>query len=216
MQVSFIIWKTYWSFMHDRMTADFPVVSVDELSKDLHEDVHEPLPARSGKEFRQDYHYRRKGVCQIFMAFEPLAGVRYVYTFRRKRGKEFAEFLKMLAIMHYPDCKKILLVLDNYATHKLKVLYDHFSAPEARALVERFQVHYTPVHASWLNPVEPELSVLSRQCLNRRLSDMAQVESEVKSWQEQRNSEKLRFNWKFEIGAARKKLSSVYPIIVSE
>ena len=100
--------------------------------------------------------------------------------------------------------------------HKLKVLYDHFPAPEARALVEKFQVYYTPVHASWLNPVELELSVLSRACLNRRLSDMAQVESEIKSWQEQRNSEKLRFKWKFEIGTARTKLSSIYPIIVPE
>ena len=117
----------------------------------------------------------------------------------------------MLATKHSPDCTKILLVLDNYSTHQLKVLYDPFPAPEARVLVERFQVQYTPVHASWLNPVEPELSVLSRQCLNRRLSDIAQVESETKSWQEQRNREKLYFKWKFEFGAARKKIEFSLP-----
>ena len=103
-------------------------------------------------ELRNDYHYRRKGVCQVFMAFEPLAGMRYVRIFRRKRGKEFAEFLKLLATNYYAGYKKILLVMDNYTPHLLKVLYDHFPDPEARALVQRFLVYYTPVHASWLNP----------------------------------------------------------------
>lgn len=189
----------------------FPQVNVDEASKQLVAEIVSPLPPRPGQPQRIDYEYERRGTANLFLLFEPLTGWRHVKVTDRRTKLDFAEVLRELSDVHYPQAERIVLVMDNLNTHKLSVLYEAFPPAEARRLVERFEVHYTPKHASWLNVAECELSVLSRQCLARRLESRALLEREVQAWERDRNQQAARVDWRFTTADARIKLKRLYP-----
>jgi DDE superfamily endonuclease len=166
---------------HDR---DRPVVCVDETSKQLIAETRVPIPAKPGKPERYDYEYERNGTANLFMMFAPLEGRRHVKVTDRHTAVDYAQVLKDLSDTHYPNASKIVLVQDNLNTHKPASLYEAFPAEEARRLVERFEWHYTPKHGSWLDMAEAELSVLSTQCLDRRIADKKTLTEEVAAWEE--------------------------------
>lgn len=190
-----------------------PVVCVDEGGKQLIGDVREPLPMRPGRVSRHDSEYRRGGVTNLFMAFEPLAGRRHVEVTQRKTSVDFARFLRAVSDAYHPDADTIVLVCDNLSTHSPAAFYEAFEPSEARRLAKRFEWHYTPKHGSWLNVAEMELSVLARQCLDRRIPDVATLTREVAAWQDQRNAAATTVNWRFTTTDARIKLSKLYPTI---
>jgi DDE superfamily endonuclease len=150
-----------------------PVVRLDETSKQLIIETHVPIAAKPGRPARHDYEYERNGTANLFMMFAPLEGWREVKVTDRHAAVDYAQVLKDLSDTHFPEARKIALVQDNLSTHKPASLYEAFPAAEARRLVERFEWHYTPKHGSWLNMAESELSVVSSQCLDRRIPDMA-------------------------------------------
>ena len=186
-----------------------PVVCVDEGGKQLIGDVREPLPVRPGSPAKEDSVYERGGVANLFMAFEPLAGKRLVEVTERKTSVDFARFLRALSDEHYAAAEKIVLVCDNLSTHTPAA----FEPAEARRLAERFEWHYTPKHGSWLNVAEMELSVLARQCLDRRIPDLATLRKEVAAWQQKRNAAVVKVHWQFTTADARIKLKKLYPTI---
>ena len=190
-----------------------PVVCVDEATKQLVADVTPPLPMEPGQSARQDYEYERRGTANLFMAFEPLAGRRQVKVTDRRTQVDFAYLLRDMADVHYGTAEKIVLVMDNLNTHKLSVLYAVFPPAEARRLWERFEVHHTPKHASWLNIAECELSVLGRQCLDQRIESSSRLKAEVGSWQRSRNQQQVRVDWQFNTADARIKLKRLYPVL---
>ena len=190
-----------------------PVVCVDEGGKQLIGDVREPLPARPGSPAKEDSEYRRGGVANLFLAFEPLAGRRHVQVTERKTARDFARFLRAVSDDLYPKAERVVLVLDNLNTHTPAALYEAFDPAEARRLAERFEWHYTPKHGSWLNVAEMELSVLARQCLDRRIPDMDTLRREVAAWQAGRNAAVVRVEWQFTTADARVKLKKLYPTI---
>lgn len=188
-----------------------PVVCVDEMPKQLLMDTHDPLPMRPGEPSRFDYEYKRGGVADLFMLSEPLAGKRHVEITDQRRRIEWAEVMRIVSDELYPDAERIVVVLDNLNTHVLAAFYLAFEPQEARRLVERFELHYTPKHGSWLNMAEIELSALTRQCLGRRIPDKDTLIREVKAWEDQRNSEVIKVHWQFSTADARTKLKSLYP-----
>lgn len=190
-----------------------PQVCVDEVSKQLVKDVTPPVPMQPGQPAREDYEYERCGTVNLFMVCEPLAGRRHVKVTDRRTSADFAQVLRDLSDVHYPQAEKIVLVMDNLNTHKLSVLYQVFPAAEARRILERFEVHHTPKHASWLNMAECELSVLGRQCLDRRLDSTSRLTEEVAAWEQQRNTEQVRIDWRFTTANARIKLRRLYPVL---
>jgi hypothetical protein len=193
--------------------AQRPQVCLDEASKQLVADITPPLPAQPGQPAREDYEYERRGTANLFMLFEPLTGWRRVKVTDRRTCEDFAQVLKELSDVHYPTAERIVLVMDNLNTHKLSVLYQVFSPEEARRLWERFEVHHTPKHASWLNVAECELSVLGRQCLDRRIESQPLLVREVDAWQDRRNAEEVRVDWRFTTKNARIKLKRLYPVL---
>lgn len=190
-----------------------PLVTLDEASKQLVADVTPPMQMQPGRPARQDYEYERRGTANLFMLFAPLAGWRHVKVTERRTIVDFAHVLRDLSDVHFPDAEKIVLVMDNLNTHKLSTLYRAFPAEEARRLYERFEVHHTPKHASWLNMAECELSVLGRQCLARRIDSPALLTTEVAAWQRLRNETEVRVNWQFRTSDARIKLKRLYPVL---
>jgi transposase len=188
-----------------------PLVCIDEMPKQLLMDTREPLPIRPGDPERFDYEYKRGGVADLFMLFEPLAGKRHIEITDQRRRVEWAEVMRIVSDELYPEAEKIVVVLDNLNTHVGAAFYLAFEPQEARRLVERFELHYTPKHGSWLNMAEIELSALTRQCLDRRIPDKDTLMSEVKAWQDQRNSEVIKVHWQFTTADARTKLKSLYP-----
>ena len=190
-----------------------PQVCVDEVSKQLVKDVAPPVPMQPGRPAREDYEYERCGTANLFLICEPLAGRRHVKVTDRRTCADFAQVLRDLSDVHYHQAEKIVLVMDNLNTHKLSVLYQVFPAAEARRIRERFEVHYTPKHASWLNMAECELSVLSRQCLDRRIESTSRLTEEVVVWEQQRNAEQVRIDWRFTTADARIKLQRLYPVL---
>lgn len=190
-----------------------PVICVDEAGKQLIGDLREPLPVRPGRVARQDSEYRRGGMANLFMAFEPLAGKRQVKVTERKTSVDFARFMRTVSDTMYPDAEKIVLVCDNLSTHKTAAFYEAFDPDEARRLTKRFEWHYTPKHGSWLNVAEMELSVIARQCLDRRIPDAATLTSEVAQWARKRNAAQTAVNWQFTTADARIKLRKLYPTI---
>ena len=190
-----------------------PVVCVDEGGKQLVGDVREPLPVRPGSPAKEDYEYVRGGVANLFMAFEPLAGWRHVAVTERKTSVDFARFVRWLSDEKYPAADRIVLVCDNLSTHAPAALYEAFPPGEARRLAGRIEWHYTPRHGSWLNVAEMELSVLARQCLDRRIPDMAALRAEVAAWERDRNAAVVTVDWQFTTADARIKLKSLYPTI---
>ncbi len=169
-------------------------------------------PMKPGRVERQDYHYKRNGTCVVLMAIEPLAGRRIVKVTEQKTKKDYAEFMKSLASC-YPDAEKIVLVQDNLNTHNPSSFYEVFEAPEAFALSQRFEMVYTPKKASWLNMAEIELSVLSKQCLDRRIDQRRILAKEVMTWSAKRNRLGTKITWYFTKSKAREKLDKVYEAI---
>ena len=166
-----------------------PVVCLDETSKQLVSETRTPLPAEPGQPERVDYEYERQGTANLFMAVEPLTGQRHVTVTDRRTTVDFAQVVKALLEVHYPHAEKVVLVLDNLNTHKPAALYQALESAVAWRLLERLEIHHTPKHGSWLNMAEIELSVLSQQCLNRRIPDTATLTREVAAWQQARNAD---------------------------
>jgi hypothetical protein len=193
--------------------ATRPVVCLDEVSKELRATPRESLPMKSGQPERQDYEYARDGVCNLFMAVEPLRGRRRVRVTDRRTAEDFAEQLRVLVEEDYPDADRIVLVTDNLNTHTLACLYQTFDPAHARRLARKLEWHYTPEHASWLNIAECELSVLSRQCLDRRIADKTALEKEVAAWETERNTASVTVDWQFTAEDARIKLKRLYPVL---
>ena len=190
----------------------YPLVCFDERPCQLIDDVVAPIAMKPGRSKREDYHYKRNGVCSVFIAFEPLRGHRITHTRKRRTKKDYAHFMKELAEKHYPDAEKIILIQDNLNTHSPGSFYEIFKPEEAFALAERFDMHYTPKKASWLNMVEIELSILSKQCLDRRIGDMNTLDSEMTAWTKQRNDQRATVQWRFTKNDARVKLQKFYDI----
>jgi hypothetical protein len=190
-----------------------PQVCFDEGGKQLIGDVRPPLPLRPGQPQRVDSEYERHGTANLFMAFEPLAGTRRVEVTQRRTNRDFAQVIQRLVDEWYPEAEKIVLVLDNLSTHTPAALYEAFEPVEARRLVEKIEWHYTPKHGSWLNVAEMELSVLARQCLDRRIPDLEALRREVAAWEEQRNAAVVKVDWRFTTADARVKLKRLYPLI---
>ena len=190
-----------------------PVVCLDETSKQLVAETRTPLPAEPGQPQRVDYEYERQGTANLFMAVEPLAGQRYVTVTDRRTAVDFARIVKDLLEVRYPHADKVVLVLDNLNTHKPAALYQAFEPAVAWRLLERLEIHHTPKHGSWLNMAEIELSVLSQQCLNRRIPDAVTLVREVAAWQQARNADPRPVNWRFTTADARIKLKHLYPSI---
>ena len=190
-----------------------PVVCLDETSKQLIGEVQTPMPAAPGQVTQYDYEYVRKGVANIFMISEPLAGKRDVAVTDRRTRKDYAECLRRIADELYPDTKVIVLVQDNLNTHSPASLYEAFEPVEAKRLADRFEFHYTPKHGSWLDMAEIELGILGRQCLARRIDNVDDLRREAKAWETARNSAATKVNWQFTTVDARIKLRRLYPSI---
>jgi len=190
---------------------DYPVVCMDESPKQLIKETRIPIAMKPGKEKKVDFEYERSGVCNIFMANEPLKGTRYVEIKETKTKKDWAYFIKVLADKQYEKSKKIILVMDNLNTHSPSALYEVFKPQEAKRIWDRFNFVYTPKHGSWLNMAEIELNVLNGQCLNRRIDNIETVKEEVKAWCEARNNMTAKINWQFTTKDARIKLKTLYP-----
>ena len=188
-----------------------PVVGFDEASKELRGDVAEPVPPAPGVPAKQDYEYTRHGTANLFVIVEPLAGRRHVTVTERRTIPDFAAQMKYLCDDLYPEAEVIRVVLDNLNTHAFGSLFATYPAEEAWRLARRLEFHFTPKHASWLNMAECELSVLSRQCLDRRLSSGEAVEAEVGPWQEERNRAGVRLVWSFRVADARWQLAHLHP-----
>jgi hypothetical protein len=187
-----------------------PVICMDESPKQLIAETRDPIPMSPGEPVRHDYEYRRCGMCNIFIAFEPLAGTRIVEVTERKTKVDWAGFLEKIA-SQYESAEKITLVMDNLNTHEPGSLYEAFLPGKAKELWDRFEFVYTPKHGSWLNIAEIELHVLTQQCLNRKIDNINVVKAETLAWQESRNNKNSKVNWQFTTENARIKLSRLYP-----
>ncbi|MGH6851584.1 MAG: IS630 family transposase [Methylocella sp.] len=190
---------------------DRPLVCLDETSKQMVIETRAPIPAKPGRAIRHDYEYERNGVANLFMMFAPLEGWRRVKVADRHAAADYAQVLKELSDVHFPDAEQIVLVQDNLSTHTAASLYAAFPAPEARRLAKRFEWHYTPKHGSWLDMAESELGVLSSQCLSRRIPDKQTLQTEVAAWQDHRNKHHAKADWQFTAQQARAKLKRLYP-----
>jgi DDE superfamily endonuclease len=190
---------------------DYPVVCLDEASKQLVKETITPMAAKPGHPERVDYEYERNGTANLFMVCEPILGWRRVEVTQRRTAIDYAHLLKNLVDYDYPDALKIIVVQDNLNTHSPASLYKAFEPEEARRILEVLEFCHTPKHGSWLNMAEIELSVLSRQCLDRRIPDFETLEAEVAAWNKQRNQKKTWIDWRFTTDDARNKLSRLYP-----
>ncbi len=194
---------------------EYPVVCFDETSKQLVAHKQIPLPPEPGQAERYDYEYERNGVCNLFMFSEPLAGWRHVEVTLRRTKQDYAQQMKYLVDVRYPEAKRIKIIHDQLNTHVRSALYETFSPDQARRILEKLEIHYTPKHGSWLNMAEIELSVLSRQCLDRRIPNVETLKQEVAAWEQTRNSQRSSINWQFTTEDARIKLKKLYPSITS-
>lgn len=190
---------------------DQPVVCFDETNKQHILEVMQALPHRAGNIRKHDSEYIRGGTSNLFMFFEPLGGRRYVEVTDRRTAVDFAEAMRVLVDKFYPDIAQVTVVLDNLNTHTKASLYKAFAPPEAKRITDRLQLEYTPKRGSWLNMAESEFSVLSRQCLNRRIPDQATLVREIEAWVEKRNKSAVVTDWQFTTDDARIKLKSLYP-----
>ena len=194
--------------------ARYPVVCMDESPKQLIAETKTPIPSKPGSSVRYDYEYRRCGVCNIFMACEPLIGKRMVKVTERKTKRDWAQFVDDISVL-YPNAERITLVMDNLNTHSPGALYEAFSPEKAKSLWDRFDFVYTPKHGSWLNMAEIELNVLIGQSIGRRIDNIKEVRRQATAWQKHRNNKEARVNWQFTTEDARIKLSRLYPTLVS-
>lgn len=190
-----------------------PVICMDESPKQLISEAHEGIPMKPGRPARKDYDYIRHGMCNIFMANEPLRGKRFVDVKEQKTKIDWACFLKRIADEWYPRAKKITLVMDNLKTHTPGAFYEVFEPKEAKRIWDKFEFIYTPKHGSWLNMAEIELNVLNRKCLNSHIASIDEVKEEANAWQIDRNNKTKVINWQFTAKDARIKLKRLYPSI---
>jgi hypothetical protein len=191
----------------------YPVICMDETSKQLIGETRTVLPVAPGQPRREDYEYERQGVANLFLFCEPLTGWREVQVSERRTRTDWAGAMRDLSDRLYLASRRITVVLDNLNTHGPASFYEAFAPEEARRLAERFEFHYTPKHGSWLNVAEIELSVLSRQCLDRRIGGLEELRSEIKAWQQKRNQASKAVDWQFTTAEARIKLKRLYPVI---
>lgn len=192
-------------------SAEYPVVCMDESSKQQIKEDRNPIEAKEGRVLRYDSEYERNGVSNIFLFFEPLTGKRYTEVTNHGTAKDWALQVKKLVDEIYPKAKRIILVMDNLNTHCGASLYKAFPPDEAKRVLNRLEIHCTPKHGSWLNMAEIEFSVLSRQCLDRRIPDQESLKTAVKAWMDYRNSNNGTVNWRFTEKDARIKLKHLYP-----
>lgn len=190
-----------------------PLVCLDEVSKELHSSPHGVLTTTSGQTACEDYEYERHGVCNLFLSVEPLTGRCQVRMHQRRTALDLAEVLQAIVDKDYPEADKIILVTDNLNTHSPACLYQRFEPAEARRIAAKLEWHYTPEHGSWLNIAECELSILTRQCLNRRISDPVSLDNEVRAWVRRRNLTPTVIDWHFTTADARTKLRHLYPVV---
>lgn len=191
----------------------YPLICMDEMNRQCIKEIRPSIPMSSGSPKRYDTEYERNGSVNIFILTEPLAGKRHTKLTEQRTKKDWAILIKELVNVHYPEATKITLVLDNLNTHTIGSLYNEFDPKTARRLVEKLEIHYTPKHGSWLNMAEIELSILSKQCLNRRIPDKETFEKEIKAWEKTRNNFECKINWQFSTDKARIKLKRLYPKI---
>ena len=191
----------------------FPMVCLDETSKQLIGETRNSIPASPGQEFRFDFEYKRNGVANLFMMFEPLAGKRYVKVTERLTKIDWDQCVQKLVDEIYPQAERIVLVMDNLNTHTPASLYETFDPAEAKRIADKLEIHYTPKHGSWLDMAEIELGILGRQCLARRIPEMEQLKNEVAAWENSRNNAETKVNWQFTTTDARIKLRRLYPSI---
>jgi hypothetical protein len=195
---------------HQPYDPQFPQINFDERPCELIGDVIMPIPIKSGQPKREDYHYERNGICNVFMAFEPKTGHRIVEIRKQKTRIDYAHFFQKVSA-HYKDAKQIIVVQDNLNTHSKASFYQAFEPQKAFELSQRFEMHYTPKKGSWLNMVEIEFSAMSKQCLDRRIGDQQTLEKEVLAWVCDRNQKGVTVNWQFSILDARDKFKRFYP-----
>jgi len=189
----------------------FPVVCLDETNRQLIEETRKAVPVRPGRSRRTDFEYRRRGVVNLFMMFEPLAAKRQVKLSQQRTRKDWSECVRDLVDVYYPEAEKVVLVEDNLNTHTVGSLYETFESEEARRLAEKLELHYTPKHGSWLNMAEIEIGVLSRQCLSQYISTKEKMCREVAAWEQKRNQANATVDWQFTTGNAPIKLKRLYP-----
>jgi hypothetical protein len=190
-----------------------PQVCLDERPKQLIGETRVPVLMSRGKPRRYDYEYRRNGVANVFMMFEPLAGKRHLKVTERRTKKDWAYCIRQLVDEVYPNADSIVLVMDNLNTHKKASLYEAFEPAEAKRIADKLEIHYTPKHGSWLNMAELEISVMARQCLAERMGNIERLESEALTWTEKRNAKEAKVDWRFTTEDARIKLKKHYPSI---
>ena len=190
-----------------------PVVCFDESSKQQIQDLVDALPVRPGTPAKFDSEYKRNGVSNLFMIFEPLKGQRYVKVTDRRTKVDWAECIQFIVDELYPDAPKVTVVMDNLNTHTPASLYVRFDPATAKRIADKLDIQYTPKHGSWLNMAEIEFSALSRQCLNRRIPTQEKLIEEIKAWENARNTEAVGCNWQFTTSDARIKLNKLYPTI---
>ena len=198
---------------HRRFDDNEVLVCLDETGKQLVRETRQPLPPRPGAPLACDYEYQRNGVSNLFMLFAPLEGWRRVEVTERRTKVDWAEVVRKLVDEDYPGRDRIVLVMDNLNTHHPSSLYEAFEPAEARRIAERLEIHHTPKHGSWLNMAEIELGVLAVQCLDRRIPSREILEQETGAWENRRNRQGFRADWRFSTGDARVKLKSLYPSI---
>ena len=196
---------------HQAFDPDQPLVCFDEGSKQLVAEVRCPLPPQPGQVARYDFEYRRKGTANLFIFFAPLLGWRHIKVTQRRTKVDFAHCMRDLVDVHFPQAERIVLVMDNLNTHKFASLYEAFEPAEARRIIEKLEIHYTPKHGSWLNMAEIELSVVARQCLSGRIPSLERLQEMVTAWLVPRNTQAQKMKWQFTTEAARIKLHSLYP-----
>ncbi len=194
---------------------NYPVLCMDEASKQLIAETRVPLPAEEGQPRRFDHEYERRGVCSQILFVEPLRGWRKVFVRQQRTMIDWAVCVREILDVYYPDALQVRLVLDNLNTHTGASLYQAFPPAEARRLLQRVEFHYTPKHGSWLNMAEIELGVMNGQCLGCRIDSQQLVADEVAAWEERRNREEAKIRWTFTVPEARVKLTKIYPSITT-
>ena len=193
-----------------------PLVTLDEASKQLISETRPAIPMEPGRVERVDAEYCRNGTASVFMINAPLEGQRFVWVREHRKREDFAEVIRELCDELYPHAEKIVLVMDNLNTHTIASLYHTFAPEEARRLARKLEIHYTPKHGSWLNMAEIELSVLSRQCMNRYFETQEQLAAAVAQWERLRNANQTGIDWQFTTAQARTKLKRLYPTLLNQ
>ena len=205
--------ETVLGVYHRPHYLKYPLICMDETSKQQVKEIRIPLPTKPGEPRKYDSEYERNGVSNLFILFAPLEGWRHLKVTDQRTKIDWAHLMKELVDTHFPNAEKITVVMDNLNTHKGASLYEAFQPQEARRILEKLEFIYTPKHGSWLNMAEIEFSVLQRQCLNRRIPDQQTLKREVAAWQIKRNKDAIRMNWRFTTEDARIKLKKLYPSI---